>query len=186
MQRAIAVVILALLTGWACDTAAPTKYREKREWGKPAQGLRCRIYTDPADDNHVANLVLEIENKSNESVLLPVHQAGDAVVPIAEFLIREEPEVRAARNRGWGEASYVLDPAEVLSARVSKLYHVAYGRITDSGWDRFDPENRPYHLTARVRIHEGHILSNTISVILNDPQKNAEQPNSPDDADSNH
>ena len=127
-------------------------------------GLCCQLYTQPMSNNYVANLYLNIVNITNKTISIPVYNSAEIVIPVVDFIIKEEPDVKTAHNRGWFEDVYNLEPGNCLTSRVSDLYHIGYGKHENSRWIYFVPEKVLYNIKAKVKLADGSIYSNIVYV----------------------
>ncbi|MHC4402174.1 MAG: hypothetical protein ACYTG0_21100 [Planctomycetota bacterium] len=138
------------------------------DWGPENNGLRCRLFLAAPGSRGgrpIDLLTLQIHNMSHGTIPIPVYAPLDVLM--LTLLIKERPEVKSPANFGGAlPGTYHLQPGEVFTFPLTKGYLVAYGTYEDSGWIRFGPTEQPYHLTAKVRVQDRELVSNTLRTTL--------------------
>lgn len=172
--------LFSVLTGCQHSPAAGKDISSEKPWGPTVDGLRCRLYVPEHDSTKtkpIYKLTLEIENVGNKTVSLPLMNVrGKEKEPELRIKIEEEPDVCSPLVYGGvTPGTHKLLPGEVFTFLPCGPYMIGYGKYSkQSGWFRFNPEDKEYHLTAELNIGKKWIRSNRITIRLPKLQKDAE------------
>jgi hypothetical protein len=179
-------------------TITPAAEKEP-EWSKPVAGLQCRLYVPPFDPKKTRAenaLLFELRNAGREPIVLPLASGAPDFLTLH---VADYPELQSATGHGDPQPQWqIIEPGKTFSYRVTQDYTIAYGRLDNGQWQRFNPAGKTYEITAdfwssagqvtgpregggpgtrkTVKGWTGHLSSNSVRLPLNQVPKEDQGP----------
>jgi hypothetical protein len=146
MSKLIVVGVCVLLgpsLAWAAS-------QEPAEWSPADHGLRCRLYIDKQlalDVGPDKALIFEINNASDEKLLVPAWAAGKWFLDI-DVQVAGDPGLKSPPRHGDAVgATLFLDPGKSFAMNLADNYSLVTGRLKGALVTSFDPEGKDYELS---------------------------------------